>query len=88
MMDCFASVTQEKIDAHLALFNRPMDALCLPALYTRKQEICREMAADACVPISESIMVTNGVKHAVATQPCHQLEKNQDQVGRRLQHEA
>ena len=66
-MDRFVNVVHGNIDTNLALFNRPVDVLRLLVLFTRKQEIYQEMAANATVPISESIMVTTGVKHAVVT---------------------
>ncbi len=48
-------------------FNEGIDPSLTLAVYTRKQEKCQEIAADAEVPITEATMVTTGTKHAVAT---------------------
>ena len=67
IMDRFATISQEEIDTNLATFHRGMDPSVTLAIYTRKQEQCQEIAADAGVPITEATMVTTGTKHAVAT---------------------
>ena len=67
VMDRFASISQHEIDANLAEFNEGIDPSLTLAVYTRKQEKCQEIAADAEVPITEATMVTTGTKHAVAT---------------------
>lgn len=67
VMDRFASISQQEIDENLASFNEGIDPTLTLAVYTRKQERCQEIAADAEVPITEATMVTTGTKHAVAT---------------------
>ena len=67
VMDRFANISQNEIDENLARFNEGIDPTRTLAVYTRKQELCQEIAADADVPITEATMVTTGTKHAVAT---------------------
>ena len=67
VMDRFAHISQEEIDANVARFNEGIDPTKTLALYTRKQELCQEIAHDAEVPISEATMVNTATKHAVAT---------------------
>ena len=67
VMDRFASISQQEIDANLVDFNEGIDPTLTLAVYTRKQEKCQEFAAGADVPITEFTMVTTGTKHAVAT---------------------
>ena len=67
IMDRFANISQAMIDKNLATFNEGIDPTRTLAVYTRKQEVCQEIAADANVPITEATMVTTGTKHAVAT---------------------
>ena len=67
VMERFAHISQQEIDANLATFNEGIDPSKTLAIYTRKQEKCQEVANDAGVPITEATMVTTGTKHAVAT---------------------
>jgi hypothetical protein len=67
VMDRFAKISQTEIDENLVRFNDGIDPTKTLAVYTRKQELCQETAADADVPITEATMVTTGTKHAVAT---------------------
>ena len=67
IMDRFANISQAEIDANLATFNEGIDATKTLAVYTRKQELCQEIALDARVEITESTMVTTATKHAVST---------------------
>ena len=67
VMDCFAQISQSKIDGNLITFNKGIDPSKTLAVYTRKQEFCQETANGADVPITEASMVTTGTKHAVAT---------------------
>ena len=62
----YGKATQEEIDNNLVTFNQGIDASKPLAVYTRKQEICQEIAEDANIPISETTMVSTGIKHAVA----------------------
>ena len=66
VMDRFAKISQTEIDDNLAEFNKGIDPSRTLAVYTRKQELCQEIASDAGVEITESSMVTTGTKHAVA----------------------
>jgi hypothetical protein len=66
VMDRFAKISQVEIDDNLAEFNKGIDPSRTLAVYTRKQELCQEIATDAGVEITESTMVTTGTKHAVA----------------------
>ncbi|KAL7523601.1 hypothetical protein ACHAXR_000252 [Thalassiosira sp. AJA248-18] len=66
-MDRFAKISQVEIDANLVEFNEAIDPTKTLAVYTRKQELCQEIANDAGVEITEATMVTTGTKHAVAT---------------------
>ena len=66
VMDRFANISQTEIDDNLAEFNKGIDPSRTLAVYTRKQELCQEVANDAGVEITESTMVTTGTKHAVA----------------------
>ena len=65
-MERFAKISQQEIDANLASFNEVIDPSRTLAVYTRKQELCQEVATDAEVPITEATMVTTGTKHALA----------------------
>ena len=66
IMDCFATISQTEIDANLKEFNEGIDPSRTLAVYTRKQELCHEVASDAHVEITEATMVTTATKHAVA----------------------
>ncbi|KAL7531195.1 hypothetical protein ACHAXR_003897, partial [Thalassiosira sp. AJA248-18] len=66
IMDRFAKISQVEIDANLVEFNEGIDPSKTLAVYTRKQELCQEIANDAGVEITEATMVTTGTKHAVA----------------------
>lgn len=67
IIDRFATISQTEIDDNLIKFNTGIDPSCTLAVYTRKQELCQEFAADAEVEIPASTMVSTGTKHAVAT---------------------
>ncbi|KAL7523579.1 hypothetical protein ACHAXR_000242, partial [Thalassiosira sp. AJA248-18] len=47
-------------------FNEGIDPSRTLAVYTRKQELCQEVASDAHVDITEATMVTTATKHTVA----------------------
>lgn len=66
IMDRFATISQTEIDANLKEFNEGIDPSRTLAVYTRKQELCQEVASDAHVEITEASMVTTATKHAVA----------------------
>ena len=66
IMDRFATISQTEIDSNLVEFNEGIDPTKTLAVYTRKQELCQEIASDAQVAITEAQMVTTATKHAVA----------------------
>ena len=63
----YVKATQEYIYKNLVIFNQGIDASNPLAVYTRKQEICQEIAEDSNIPISATTIVSTDVKHAVAT---------------------
>ena len=63
----YGKATKEKIDNNLVTFNQGINASQPLAIYTRKQEICQEIAEDAKILISATTMVSTSVKHTVAT---------------------
>ena len=66
VMGNYATISQDEVDDNLNKFNEPIDTSQTLAVYIRKQELCQEMAEDAHVPITESTIVTTGIKHAVS----------------------
>ena len=66
IMDRFARISQTEIDANLKEFYEGIDPSRTLAMYTRKQELCQEVALDAHVEITKNTMVSTGTKHAVA----------------------
>ena len=67
IMARFTNISQNEIDTNMEEFNKGIDPSITLAVYTRKQELCQEMAHDAGIPITEAMMVSTATKHAVAT---------------------
>jgi hypothetical protein len=67
ILTTYAQISEPDMDDNMTEFNIGMDPILPLAVYTRKQEKCRDFATDTGVPISEATMVTTGTKHALAT---------------------
>ncbi len=63
----YAHINQPDLDDNITEFITRINPSLLLVVYTGKQEKCQIFASNAGVPISDTMMVTMGCKHAIAS---------------------
>jgi hypothetical protein len=65
ILNTYTQISQPDLDDNMTDFHSSIDSGLPLAVYTRKQEKCQVLTANAGVPISNKTMITTGTKHAL-----------------------